>query len=81
MLEAIRLVHSMVGTAGSFGHHQISDTLRVVERVLRAAVDKPGDLLEEHWEMLYIAVDQLNQIHQLENPETVEIELELNIHS
>lgn len=81
MLEAIRLVHSMVGTAGSFGHHQISDTLRVVERVLRAAVDKPGDLLEEHWEMLYIAVDQLNQIHQLENPETIEIELELNIHS
>lgn len=67
LLEAIRIIHSLVGTAGSFGHDEISSSLAMVERVLRTAVEDPSNLLTEHWDLIVLAVDQLTRIHTLEN--------------
>ncbi|MCH7868390.1 MAG: response regulator [Myxococcales bacterium] len=72
LLEAIRIVHSLVGTAGSFGHDEISSSLAMVERVLRTAVENPSNLLTEHWDLIVLAVDQLTRIHTLENPDSAQ---------
>ena len=72
LIEAIRLVHSLAGTAGSFGHHKISSALSIVERVLRTSADDPTHFRQEHWELVVIVVDQLKRIHVLAHPEAPE---------
>ncbi len=46
---AQRVAHTLLGTAGTYGHHEFSEAMAIIEGACRALVQAPADQRAQHW--------------------------------
>ncbi|MDO8178968.1 MAG: EAL domain-containing protein [Undibacterium sp.] len=60
--EVHRLIHSITGSAGTFGMQPVSDAARVVEELLKQVIRKDAAPSELEWQAVNAELERLNKV-------------------